>query len=525
MSNNVGVDESCSALARLSGLNPDALHRFVVGRDEKPMEVSPADLQDPFAQLALREPPPPRTAEEVVVRVQQAVGAEDPRGAERSFLVGEGSQIPVGEIPFAARTIRFVVALGNSEADLILSAFSPTSTSVEVMAWDAVAKGFNYYRTTESGAWVFAGNSIDAVRPDTEGKGPFESHTGGNFIMKELRFPWVHWHSRRADAAIDPAVLEGAVKDHRWVREAADGGTLHGAEVCELQVAIPSVNRWTSARFEGIRTGVEPLRPKRIFQQIVGSPTVNLVSSRTKSVSAQGEPIDLPRQFFVDSETLSDTEFLGLAKLPELVIPSASYKAVLSEFNVRLSDKEVGFQRTGDTFFAFVVPERAFEDIAVVKAAVGQLITKRLAAALLMVDFPNPVFSATREQLLSAVPDARDVGIGPEGFSELIAERIRTTVGGQARDEFLDTWDAGSKWADSANVRLKNYYGRLHNLLADDPVVAFRDWFRLAESRRRHAAEIKKMPIFEFPLLLAMSSADEETLSMREDATLAVIGS
>jgi len=514
---NGGVDEGCRAIINLKGLDPNKVHRFIVGRDQAPISILAGELHDPFAELLLEEPPFPRSSDDLVSRFQAAIGLGDPRGQERSFLVGEGSQIPIGKIPFDSRTLRFVVALGNPEVDVILSAFDPRAASIELMAWDAREKGFNFYRTTEEGAWVFAGNSADAVRPDTEGKGPFESHKSGNFLMKELRFPWVHWQSFKAE--VNPNIFEGRLGGHRWLRKTGDGnGTLHGADVCEEQVAIRSVDRWTAARFDAIKTGMEPLRPRRILEQVITSPTVNLVSSQTTSSAAKnGSPVEIPPQFLVDSETLADPQFLGLDAPPRLLIPPTAYEAVLREFDVRLSDGR-SFVQQGDTFFAFVVPVRAVEDIAVVKAAVGTLITERLAAALLMVDFANPVLSAARERLLQHVPIGGDLRAGPEQFSETVAELVRAAADGGPEKDFIEVWDAGDNWREKANAMLRVYYSALERRLADDPLTAFRDWFQLAESRRRHAKQI--MPIFEFPLLLAESNAPAENLAMRADATV-----
>ena len=61
--------------------------------------------------------------------------------------------------------------------------------------------------------------------------------------------------------------------------------------------------------------------------------------------------------------------------------------------------------RKGDTHFCFLVPERAFEDQAVLREAIEiGLVTKRLAACLLMVDPWNPIFSDRRRALLRHVP-------------------------------------------------------------------------------------------------------------------------
>jgi hypothetical protein len=504
-------NQGCGALIGLDGLAPDSLHQFVIGHDAAPFAVADvgASFDDPFAALLVNGTFP-RNAAEVVDALKPSLGTE------RSFLLGEGSQIE--DLPFEQRSMRFVIAFG---IDVMVSTFHPTSPSVEVMAWDATRTGFNYYRTTRTGAWVFGGNSADALREDSEGKGPFESHTSGSMLMKELRFPWVHWHSP-VGAPIDTAIFAGrpGLEDHRWLRPLRDGdGTLEGAEVCELKVAIPSIERWTAARFAAIAEGREPPRPRRVYRQVLTSPTVNLVSSTTlRSDAEQGAPVTLPPQFFVDNETL--TAVLGLAGPPSLSLPADAYRAAIEEFNVRLENRS-GFVRPGDTHFPWVVPERGFEDIATVEGALDVMLTRRLAACLLMVDFPNPVFSARRARLLERVPEEIDLGAGAEAFAETVAANLRAAADdGTPEADFIALWDRGDGWPDACNELLNGYYDDLRKRLADDPRQAARDWFLLAEATRREAAEVRQMPIFEFPLLLARSDAEEAPLAMRADGTV-----
>jgi hypothetical protein len=139
------------------------------------------------------------------------------------FLVGEGSQIPFTlETETVRRNLRFVVSTGAPGADgpdLLLSCFHPDETDVELMAWDRVTGGFNYYRTVgQNSAWVFAGNSRHALAEATEGKGPFESHTSGNLLMKELRAPWLHWHSPAASILPSVFASDNPLRNHPWFR-------------------------------------------------------------------------------------------------------------------------------------------------------------------------------------------------------------------------------------------------------------------------------------------------------------------
>ncbi|MFP5369900.1 MAG: hypothetical protein ACLGI3_04020, partial [Actinomycetes bacterium] len=215
MSGPVVSDTSCRAFRRLppAALHPDRIHRFVVGEDRQVRVLDASDaaaeLGDPFATHLLLRGIFPRTAGEVLEELDRVVPAGDPLRAGFVFLLGEGSQIPMSAATAAVeRRLRFLVARGTGDdgADVLISAFHPDTGDVELMAWDRVHGGFNYYQTVgRSSAWVFGGNSRHALTGPTQGKGPFESHLSGTFVMKELRFPWLHWHSFKAN--ILPSVL------------------------------------------------------------------------------------------------------------------------------------------------------------------------------------------------------------------------------------------------------------------------------------------------------------------------------
>jgi hypothetical protein len=226
----------------------------------------------------------PRTAGQVLDAIDRAVPAGDPLRTGLIFLLGEGSQIPMSAASAAVqRRLRFVVArgVGNEGADVLVSAFHPDEGDVELMAWDHRSGGFNFYQSLEaSTAWVFAGNSRHAITDPTQGKGPFESHLSGAFVMKELRFPWLHWHSKAAN--ILPSVLpqDPPLVGHPWVTDRNP----QGADICELAVAKPGITRWTQARFQrlladsGAGPGVID-DPRRIMVQVLETPSVNLITS------------------------------------------------------------------------------------------------------------------------------------------------------------------------------------------------------------------------------------------------------
>jgi len=498
----------------LEQLPDDAVHRFLVGDDAAPVRMSPDEarttLGDRFAELVLLQGEFPATAGAVLDALGRA--ADDGTLAPRFFILGEGSLLPA-DAP-AVRPLRFLVACGAGPEgpDVMLSAFSPDEGEVELMAWDARASGFNFYRTVgRRGTWVFAGNSRHALGGRTEGSGPFESHRSGNFLMKELRAPWINWDS--PDAHIDPAVLPERLREHEWF----DKRERQGALACERAVARPAIERWTRARFDGIAAAGRVDDPARIMRQVLDSPAVNLVSSFKRPEVDDGEPIDLPATFFVDLEGLGEVVEIPVPT-PAFSVARTTYAACLARFAVRVTDG-AEFEQAGDTFFAFVVPERAFEDSEALRHAIRiGLLTQRLAACLLMTDFPNPVFSTRRAGLLDHVPPG-PATLADGAFSDQLAGAILSAADEQADDspavEFKRLWEVGEDFEDAFAAQLGAYHAAVQGRL--DSPSDFDAVYALAESRR---ARVREMPIAEFPLLFSVSTITATPRAMRADGSV-----
>lgn len=523
MVNGTIEDETCSAFSRLDDPGEPQLIRFVVGEDASPRRLNSAEtsqeLGDPFARLLLAQGMFPATSDELLDAIDAAVGSDDSLGvsSQKSFILGEGSQLPIGPGDTGSTNLgmRFLVTRGaaNHGPEIVISASHPGEGLIELMAWDVGRGGFNYYRTIgDSGAWAFAGNSRHSLSEPTKGKGPFESHPSGHLIMKELKFPWVHWHSFKVNV-FDGVFPEGDERrTHPWFTEKS------GADVCETAVVMPSVRRWTTARFD---QAVQPdgtfLDPPRVIEQVITSPTVNLASSSRESAAAvAGATVDLPPGFFVDVEALAE---LGLPGPPSFAVPGAIYSASLQRFGFVLRDHE-GFEQRGDTHFAFVVPERSFEDNETLRHAIARgLVTKRLAAALVMVDFPNPVFSKRRAALLQHAPPTATIAGGESTFSEEMAARIldtaEATAEGSAEKEFVGLWAAGEDWPAVFGARLQSYYDAVLKRVGTQE--GFDDYTMLAEARRNR---VRRMPIFESPLLFPETNIPRATGSMNADGTV-----
>jgi hypothetical protein len=519
------LDDSCAVFGQLNlSQNRNKIHRFIVGVDKKPRPMTAEEakvLADPFATLLLRKGIFPRTAEGCLKEIDKATRRNSPLRRHMSFLLGETSQLPV--TASVRRNIRFVITRGSDGnvppegPDILLSVSFPDQKDIELMAWDRKRGGFNYYRAVGDGpTWVFAGNARRALVDPTQGKGPFESHKSGAFLMKELKLPWINWHSPEAPISAQAFPKNDARVKHEWFTKKEPGG----AYTFEFAVARPAIERWAKKRFDTLAATGTVDDPRRIMEQILGTPTMNLASSNVESRRAisSNVPIDVPPSFFADVDGL--TSELGLAGPDFLTVAPGIYAKTLKRFKVRL-DNERGFVQDGDTHFAFAVPERAFEDVVVLREALRiGLLTRRLAASLLMVDFPNPIFSDRRAKLMDHVPSGATIKNRKSTFSRQMADAIlkaaESSGQGSPEREFAERWKVGGDSNGKFNRSLRKYFAAVKKRLSSQQ--GFDDYWRLAHTRR---LEARKNPVFkEFELVFAKSDVPNPARRMRADGTV-----
>lgn len=341
--------------------------------------------------------------------------------------------------------------------------------------------------------------------------------------MKELKAPWIHWES--PDAHIPPTVFSplGGMREHPWFAAALD--EQGGAFTCEFEVARPSIVRWTRLRFDELAAAGEVADVRRVLEQVVATPAVNIVSSFQRGDVPGGDAVGLPATFFADTEALLavDEERPGLGidvAEPEFAVPRDVYDAVLANLGVRVTSGR-SFTRPGDTHFAFAVPERAFEDQrAVVEARRIGLLSDRLAASQLMTDFPNPVFSERRARLLGHAPERAQLSDGGTAFADAMSRAIlkaaETATADSPEREFAQLWEAGDDWRRAFRPRLEAYFEAVRGALGTRE--GFEAIYRVAEARRQRMRE--DMAIVESKMLFSTSKVEEGRRAMREDATV-----
>lgn len=505
--------EADQPLERL--LAPGVVVGLVMGLDAAPRLLTGSDLaelHDPLGRL-LASGKSPLTLAALLEALDAETSIALPK--QQAFLAGEAGQLPAS--PELTPDFRLVVTRGTStETDLLVSTDAsgdPKQVFLQVAGWDPDAEWFNYYMRIGP-AWVWSGNSTHALAEPSRGQGCFDSHVNGSLVMKELKVPWVNWHSMKR------SIPFAAGEAFRALPVAA---SLTGAETLE-QIVRAGVSRWTAARLQRAVSADGTIEhPERLLRHLLTTTTINLTSSSTESAATVADPaaeIDLPLTFWEHNELLIDT--LGIPLSEDIVPPTLNgmrYGEVLTRYDVALQQDR--FRRPGDSFFAFVVPEPSVEDTEAVRQllAAGR-ITPRFAACVLMIDFPNPVYSPHRAALLTHVP-ATLTPTATGDISAEVADRIlaapSASTPGTPEQAFAEHWALGDNWAGSFGDRLDDYLRQANQRIATPEGVD--DYFHLAVSRRRQFATAR---LNEFALTLPATSvpADAPLLSMRPDATV-----
>jgi hypothetical protein len=488
--------------------------RFVEGIDASPKAMTPDEvkqqLNDPWAVNILRKGNFPADLEKTLA----ALTATGNFPEQDSYFVSESGQIPNdAQAMKLQREFRMVITrAGPTETlptVLISAPAGDRGGFIELMSWDPTKKALNFYRHPRNGQWAWKGDTRDAFKPATQGKGCFACHTSGVPVMKELKLPWNNWHSQ--SATIPPeAIPDDAIKKSPLF-----------ANKSQAEHLEPLVRGWidrsTQARIAEIMKGDAIPDAPGLLRPLFSTTTVNLTTSATES-KAKTPDLNLPPGLFLNFDIFAH---LNISTAPGFStrVKRPLYENTLITFDFRL--KQDLFSMKGDTHFAFLIPEPAQEDIVAIKHLLAQkVISQHFAASVLLVDFPNPVYSSARENLLRYVPSTGHIQEGHSDLPERTAQAVLLAVAGSPpgspERQFAEWWNMnpdqlhteGTKrvqaYLSAVQIRLKTQEG-------------LNDYTRLAESRRQRFA---KSLLNEFELLLPRTNIPASDRRMNPDASI-----
>ncbi|BBI17725.1 hypothetical protein [Neochlamydia sp. S13] len=488
-------------------LKTDQIYRFIMGEDCQitPLEEEEKnDLQDAFMTLLLQNKKFPLSLSKLVEEFESTNALKE----KHIFHIAEGGQVEwSSETARLDRTFRLAVYLQmhQEEQDVWIS----TGTNIDdtedeflqLMAWDSKNQAFNFYQRNV--AWIWSGNSHHAIFPNTRGKGPFSGHVNGSPVMKELEAPWVHWHSSEAEISANIFSAEDSFPKSSFFNDRKKADNFE-------KIVKAGISRWNAARL----TKPEHLKPLFLFRQILDNTTINLRSTKNESEGIEDEDtVRLPFTFFLNTQAFSALGLNFPIKAPE--VKGGLYKECLEELEFKLQAED--FTKKGDTHFALVAPEPAYEDYDLLGKLIAQkIIDSRLAACLLMVDFPNSIYSNSRKKLLDYVTD--DL----EQLANNIVNSEDAKKPHTPEAEFTQYWEQSKEegWKQLFTQRIKQYFIKLKEQM--ETKEGFNGLIRLLEYRK---ALFRHQPIYEFDLTLPFTNISNQVspLKMNEEGQVVTI--
>ncbi len=523
------------------------LYRFIDGIDNCMQLMSSSDiaaLGDLFAVNILAKGMGdaakwPNTVETVV-----SLTAAIPNFAanQKSYMLGEGTQITTAVAPRdASRNLRYVVSWGATASPTVFLSAAPTGTHpgsppsfLQVIGYDQQKNVFNYYEFVSNPGqptrtWAFAGNSSNARNPQTAGRGCMQCHINGALNMKELVPPWNNWGS--SSASISAANIPAAVVSDPLYALLSTAALLQG-NFQSLQTRY-SQGLVTQSISSGKVSGVSAL-----LRRLITTSTVNF----SASTAATSTTIQVPTEFFLQLLTLGTSQInLSFTAPSSFTMPTAAHNAFISANAFALQQLDgsgsIVYRQPGTTFSPLFVPVSAYEDQAMVQQLINQkVIDANFAASVLLVDFPNPVFSAKRDSLMTYANQIQtatvlDTGANPNGVPAQFVALVQAAANTQPacdttrlllctpEQQFL-FYAGQSDWQTRARNQVNPYLAAIVQRLGTTAGV--NDYMTLWASRQaQFAASPSVGSLNEFALLLPCNSLPLDTCKrMNPDGTI-----
>jgi hypothetical protein len=313
------------------------------------------------------------------------------------------------------------------------------------------------------------------------------SSHNGVVIMKELNAPWNNWQSQQA--TISPLVVPLRVAQEQFFRN------LNGGEVLEraIRSGFQTYYRgWLRDRYQNQGGTIQLKDVDLMLRHLTSNTTINFVSSGIQSNGLNTSPPQqdisgIPNDLFLWDSAWRTA--LGLNyTIPNLIFKRQDYDNYLknNQFKLVQSDfpKPDGsplYQQDGSTYFSLFLPSPPAEDLYLLtQMRSNKIVSDKFIAAILMVDFQNPVFSVKRSSLqkyAQGLTTGQILG-GVSSVPADFAAKVRTVAANQsscdpvnnfdrctAEQQFLATWDlADDRWKSSVEARLQAYLDKLKNL-------------------------------------------------------------
>ncbi|KAH8144489.1 uncharacterized protein LAJ45_11500 [Morchella importuna] len=563
------------------------IYSKIDGRDTKPIPVSEV-LADWFGQWLSKnaQAAHPATLRDLLTKVL-------PRNTWVPFALGDGMYLQFSEenkhIP---RDLRFAIVstpentsdppnpdalVGNVE-NVVQRAFnSPTVCVVassefdnrnrfmQVASWDATKRRLNFYERVRNttgysasqtasnkyaekednspAVWHYLGSSFDAFSADTEGRGPFCGHVNGALVMKELGLPWMHWHSTRHRINSTLSPTNPLLSDELLQPAGSRGKLSYIANGDRFERIVRNAAfQWYNSRLDkdlGPRISPHPTANNVVswMRHVLTTTTVNIAGSPANSdiiITEQGNT-RIPHGFFFNESVIEDL-------LPEHIeiprtgnVNSVYYNESRTKLGLKTiyqwDPMRVAFDHEGQTPWCVIVP--SLEDRQGVNMIrMRKLLSVHELLSLLMIDFPNPVYSHRRAKLLKYVPATSTV---TSAGAYTLGDSFRASIAASPAAE--DPCSSESEFLHNLTLsdtefasRIVAYMDKVAERLRTPAGVE--DYMHLAESRRRifrpypGSKSPTASPLSEFLMTLPYATAipqDWKPVEMTEDGQVSVM--
>lgn len=517
-----------------STLKANTLYQFIMGLNDVPVEMDAKSQQENLGDLfpTLLDKVYPLTLIDLIdqarkifpktlsVAAEQQLARSSQRMNIQVFRIAEAGMVPASIKPQPDRTYRIAIAIfaqkGQGNPDIFVSTGSLIDSDtqfLQLMSWDDKNKVFNFYARLQN-TWMWAGNSQHSLEPKTRGLSPFCGHANGATLMKELKAPWVNWRS--SVATFDDSILPSdspLITKYPFLSDRSEESV---ADTLELLVRS-GMSRWNNPRITKSITGNSLNNIPYFMRQILSTTIINLTSSPSPSDPSHTDPITIPITFFLNAEAFSALGFTN--NFTAVSVDKPRYLATLKKYGSALDDGK-GFMQSGDTYFGFVVPEPAAEDTSLLKILINKkILSPRLAACFLMIDYSNPIYSTQRAALLEYIPDSVTKSQKDRDFISALENVIVTAISqspaaktsGTPEFIFMQNWAIAQQdnWITTFGQTLSDYWNKATQNANTD--AGFDQFFQLAESRRWL---FKQTPLFEFPLTFATTNIPDSTFPL-----------
>lgn len=316
---------------------------------------------------------------------------------------------------------------------------------IELIAWDFTKELYNFYELRGTGStsvtWWYRGDSRDAFLDNKKlhlqvdpmqpkfGKRMRCSacHVSGEPIMKELSAPHNDWWTVQRPLPLGDNKPSPALS--RWLAETIDASQF--AKVVKQGMHLLDQSS-PMQRFKQGLSLQEQLRPLFCTQEI------NLISDLVP-IDAGSPTISIAAQYFVNPLLFS---------APPVLADRTQYINSLQQGNFKFPETS---RRDAD--HAWLAPVKGYADLlAIQKLIRAQVVTAKVAQAILAVDLKNPLFSSGRCGLLRLVPRERSGDWLPQFIAILRQD------GGLFAQELLTNLNNGSRISPSPHEEAARVY-------------------------------------------------------------------